>query len=79
MGPTTEDKQLRGQQAVEELQGTCKALYDVLTEEEQDDQAILHEIDLHIFLCPECDWWCEACEETDDGRCQDCNPETEDD
>lgn len=78
MGPTIEDKQLRGQQVAEDLQGTCKSLYDVLTDEEQDDEAIMLEIDQKVFLCPECDWWCERSEETDDGRCDDCNPEGED-
>lgn len=75
MGPTTEDKQLRGQQAAEELQGTCKGLHEVLSDEEQEDADVLAELDQHVFLCDECGWWCELSEQTEDGRCDDCNQE----
>ena len=78
MLPTIGDKQLRGQQAAEDLLGTGKALWDVLTEEEQDDQDILQELDQQVFQCSVCDWWCEIGEMTEDHRCSDCGPEEED-
>lgn len=64
---------------VHELQGTCKSLHEVLTEDEEHDQAMLNGIDDEISLCDGCHWWCENAEMDDDNLCEDCKEERDDD
>lgn len=72
------DKPARINAIIEELRGTCKADYEVLTEEERDDKEILQAIDQELFLCSRCDWWCEhcetsmQCEDSTEPYCEDC-------
>lgn len=62
---------------IESLQGTCGTLssavneaYPDMTEDDLTDED--HQlIDLEIFLCEECGWWCEIGEQHDD-HCDDC-------
>jgi hypothetical protein len=62
----------------EALQGTCTQISEHLPEgmEEDDLTADDHQvIDNRIFLCAQCGWWCEECEEhEEDGEqiCDDC-------
>ncbi len=60
---------------VAELEGTCKSLNDVLTDEEQYDQGLLDALDMVIFECETCGWWCEINEmsEEHEWTCKDCN------
>jgi len=65
---------------IEYLKGTCESLdsgchvcgctFDDLSVEE------LQELDGEIFMCGECNWWCELSEANgDDGSvCTDCHP-----
>lgn len=59
---------------VDELQGTCKSLSEVLTDDEREDAELLAWIDDRLFCCSVCDWWCETDEESDEGGvCTDCH------
>lgn len=75
MIPSTGDKQEVAERAAEELQGSARSLDDVMTEEQRDDVDVMRLLDELVFECPECGWWCEIAEQTDDGRCDDCNPD----
>ena len=77
---------------VETLQGTCteniqSALdyhYPGMDEEDLTDEDHTM-INMDVFLCDTCNWWCEACEEcleTDEcgnGVCEDCCKEEHED
>jgi hypothetical protein len=51
---------------IAELCGTCQSLQNVLTDDEQNDAAILYAIDSELFECSECGWWCEISEAAED-------------
>lgn len=65
---TITDEQV--QKIIEDLQGTCKSLTDAViavTDNPLIDERHLtieqhHMIDQQIFLCDDCNWWCEISE-----------------
>lgn len=73
------------------LQGSCmnmeEAIHhttenDDLCEDDITESQMAH-LDQEIFLCTDCNWWCEISEEVkseEDGEmgCRDCNPDEED-
>ena len=61
-----------GHEAAYELMGTAKSLHEVPTDEQMNDASFLAAIDMEVFECEECGWWCENCEDTGDGICEDC-------
>lgn len=64
------------------LQGTCMTLDEALPEGMSVDDLTQEDhdaIDNEIFLCVECGWWMELCDDGGDGICTDCQPEDEDD
>lgn len=70
------------QELIDSLQGTCQSIVDFLPEGMDDNDLTSEdhdEIDNQIFLCNQCGWWCESCEQNDNGSCNDCEPEDEDD
>lgn len=75
------------EQIAEELQGTCKSLYEMLEyydmEDLEMDSEFCARLDQEIFLCEGCGWWCEMCEmttdEANDWQCTDCAPDEGDD
>lgn len=62
----------RSHDVISELNGTCKSLYDVLTDFELDDKDLLDDIDNELFECSVCGWWCEHSEDTGEFVCEDC-------
>jgi len=69
--------QKRCNEIVDELRGTCKSLHEVCTDEEMNDPVVLNVIDMELFECSVCSWWCElneAVENNDEGEdvCTDC-------
>lgn len=70
--------ELRLNEIVEELQGTCKTLDEVLTDKERDNEGLVEAIDECIFCCACCGWWCENSERHEDELdgedvCEDCH------
>ena len=71
------------QELIDHLQGTCKSLQEGLNDlypemdvsdlTEKDNE----EIDNQIFNCDTCNWWCEACEQDEDGNCENCSTQQE--
>lgn len=66
-------------EVIKALQGTCTTIDDHLPEgmDWNDLTSEDHEaIDNEIFLCAECGWWCELCEQAEDTddepKCTDC-------
>jgi hypothetical protein len=66
----------------EELRGQCvHSLLDVLERVElpelEGDQDFTTALDGEVFLCDQCGWWCEVCEESksSSGCCTDCQPD----
>lgn len=70
------------QSAAEQLEGTCKAIYDLGQEYEDasNDQAFCNKLDELVFECQCCNWWFEQSEMADrkdeEWICEEC---TEDD
>ena len=70
----------RGEQIAEHLRGTCMGDIDGAAQtlfgikEEDLTAEELQTIDLEIFLCEECGWWCERSEEDEEnfGYCESC-------
>ncbi len=71
------------QEAIDILQGTCDTLDGAIQETTGNDElgeddltSEQHNlIDNQIFLCTECNWWCEISEQAEDDNepiCQDC-------
>lgn len=64
---------------IESLNGTCKTIAEALPDDmEEDDltEADHEDIDNQIFLCEQCNWWCEICERIEeDDICEDCKDE----
>jgi len=54
---------------VDDLQGTCKSMYEILQwydlEEEHMPMEFFQHVDNQLFLCESCGWWCELSEESD--------------
>ena len=71
------------EQAANELQGTCKAIYELGEEFEAaaDDMDFCNRLDELVFECEVCNWWYEQSEmaEREDLRwiCQECNEDGE--
>lgn len=72
------------QELINELQGSCKSLNEVLYELFKVisftdlDIKNLSEIDFHIFLCDSCGWWYDLGEQSsieEDNVCTDCESE----
>jgi hypothetical protein len=65
-----------------ELQGTCGSLDTALEERGFDIDAVpaalLDTIDEEVMLCETCGWWCDPYEINDDGNCEDCREDTND-
>jgi hypothetical protein len=61
------------------LQGTCNSLESYLENNDAEDlvdyRPFLEYLDQHIFLCGQCDWWCELSEMSDEEACSDCSSE----
>lgn len=70
---------LRGQEVAEELEGTCRSLHEVASEEETEDPDFLEALDELVFNCTCCGRWFEVGEMTEDcdGEliCTDCGSE----
>lgn len=70
--------QERCNEIVEELRGTCKSLHEVCTDDELDNKFVTDAIDMELFECEVCGWWCEWSETSQkpelEGRfvCDDC-------
>jgi hypothetical protein len=72
------------QKLIEHLQGTCLSLEQACEQlgievDDVDTEAL----DNELFLCAQCDWWCEISEASDDpdwngDLCEDCAPEEDD-
>lgn len=66
------------EKAAKELQGTCKAIYDLGQEFEDasNEQAFCNRLDELIFECQKCNWWFEQSEmanrKDDDWICIEC-------
>ena len=56
---------------VEHYQGTCNSL-ECEDREFLEYQNLTDRFDGDIFLCETCGWWCETCEEDENGNCNDC-------
>lgn len=70
------------QELIKDLNGTCMTIDNFLPEgmdfvdlTEADHVSI----DLEIFKCDECDWWCECCDSNAEGICIDCRPDQDED
>jgi len=66
----------------DDLQGTCKSLDAVLSEDYGVDLSdvpadMLAVLDEQVQLCETCGWWGEPCDFNEDGECTECSPETE--
>jgi len=61
---------------IHELQGTCNELNSFLEQHNAEDlidyMPFLEYLDQNIFLCDDCDWWCELSEMSDEGVCSQC-------
>ena len=75
------------EELIQYLQGTCNTLdggVQTIMGEEYDDMDMSMEnhdqLDMEIFLCDDCGWWYERCEECeeDDGICEACGDYNED-
>lgn len=70
------------QMLIDDLRGTCTEIQDNLPEG-MDEMELTSEdhdcIDDQIFLCDTCGWWCESCDEKEDGNCTDCYDTTGED
>lgn len=56
------------------LLGSCRHLYEVAHEAEINDIDFCRELDLHVFLCEVCGWWCSAEDELHEGMiCEECD------
>jgi len=67
---------------IEELLGSCLSLDVALSRFDMDYSDLTEEhnaaIDNEIFLCSDCDWWCELPEMSEDGLCESCKEAQED-
>lgn len=69
------------EKAASELQGTCKAIYELGEEFEAaaNEQVFCNRLDELVFECQECNWWFEQSEVANrkdkDWICEDCSDE----
>lgn len=54
----------RANEVADALRGTAGSLADHATPEEMDDKEFLEELDLRVFECEVCGWWCGSDEES---------------
>lgn len=66
--------QSRMQEIVDNLNGTCSSILNVLNEGEEETKELNDYIDQRIFECETCGWWCELSEmsESEEWSCTDC-------
>ena len=67
---------------VADLQGTCDTLSERLPEGVEEDELTpddLAALDEQIMCCDTCGWWVEMCEISEDGNCDDCQQELDED
>lgn len=62
-----------------ELEGTCQSIGDVCEEGEDDDEALMREVDDLVFCCDACGWWFAAGDQDEQGRCEHCAEDAGDD
>lgn len=68
----------RAREVAEDLVGTCRALYEFATQEEQDSPEFCEELDNYVLECQRCNWWwrIEDIADTDgDAVCTECHEE----
>lgn len=71
------------EQIIYRLNGTCDSLSHVLYEFEaeqlEDHLPFLDRLDVNIFRCECCHWWCDISEMSEEGdwECRDCVPDNE--
>ncbi len=58
----------RCHEIVEELRGTCRSLHEVCTDDEVNDKDVSDAIDVELFECRECSWWCDWDEESENAE-----------
>lgn len=67
--------------AAEQLEGTCKAIYELGSEYEDDsnEQVFCNRFDELVFECQQCNWWFEqskmAVRDDNEWICQECTDE----
>lgn len=71
------EKRNKTQELIDNLQGTCNDLnhgiQEVFGEEFNSfniDNEVIEQLELDIFLCDCCGWWCEISEESDVDDCE---------
>lgn len=66
----------RAAEVAQELEGSCRSLYEVASEAEQNDPLFCDALDQLVFQCDTCGWWGtvdELDEDTNHGQlCADC-------
>ena len=71
---------VRVHEVADDLRGTTHNLHDYATEAEQNDAGFLAALDDEVFECSQCGWWCDVGEHgKEDGACDECSPEDDDD
>jgi len=65
----------RGTEVGNELLGSCGAIGDHATDEEQNNGEFCAELEEVTQQCDTCGWWCEPGEMNDTGVCEDCAEE----
>lgn len=67
----------RAYDVAHELQGTCKSLQEVATDEEINNKEFSQELDTLVFECERCNWWHEISEMADNEEwiCEECENE----
>ena len=63
---------ITAKQSADELLGTCKSLYDVVKNGEDDNIEFCRQIDDIVARCNTCGWWVEAGEVDENGDCEGC-------
>lgn len=67
----------RAQEVADELIGSTRDLNSILTEDEQQDQDLLDDINELAVLCETCGWWVASEDVDEDGNCDECHHEEE--
>lgn len=70
------------EELTQDLQGTCKTVEEGLQSlgldpDQYDAAEVEGQLD-NIERCDTCSWWHEACEMKDNGECESCNPDEDD-
>lgn len=73
------------QDLIDHISGTCKSLQEGISDLYPDmlDTDLTEndheEIDGQIFCCDTCNWWCEICDQDEDGNCDSCSTMSDED